>query len=481
MQIGSVLQFLSASIRGAKLSATRLVAGFARGKYIAVCFGTTGVALIAQANQLLQLATTIGSLTMAVGIIHGLSSVEVADDPMRRRRLLSTTFTIHLVICAAILLIGVLLAPTVSRLAFGWHQGSGKVLALLLSVPFSALASGHLEGILFGRNRYDLYVGASIVSTIGGVAIFFPLAHYWGVDGAFWAIFAGAVLQFAVFAFSALSLLPAREIFSLGLEVDELRSIIKFCVVIFASSFATYGSSVLLRRVVMGHLGLSAAGIAQVPLAMTAYYTPFLTNPLWGRLHPHVSRLHDGSEARHEAATALVLNTTIGTAFILALICLQETFVRVAYSKEFWAALPLIGIELLGDYFYFIAFLFSVYFLAIARLRVYLVGWMLYYILMLALVFPLLRWVGLIGAPLAYLGANVVAASVALLWFFRAEPGIARTVAAPLITCLVCIVCEILVVRRAPGIPIRLAVPGIYAAWAGALLIKRGAASRQST
>jgi PST family polysaccharide transporter len=268
-------------------------------------------------------------------------------------------------------------------------------------------------------NRYDLYVRAAITATVTGLIAFVPLVTLKGIDGAFWAIFANSACLFLSYLYFVSKVMPLRKVFRFGFEWRVLRRLLKFSFVMLATSSAGYAVTLLVRRQIISTLGLSANGIAQVPLAITAYYTPFLTNGLWGRLHPATSASGDTQAARAELATILRFIVIFTTAVVVSVLLFQEFLVKLAYSAAFLDALKLLPIQFIGDFFYFIAFTVSVYVLAMPRLRIYLVCWLAYYVVLAASSLLLLPAWGLRAFPIGYALSGAIFGSLALAWLTR--------------------------------------------------------------
>lgn len=413
-------KFIFAFLSGSILAVARLLTGLARTKYIAITMGTAGVGLLAMGNQLTLFGVSVGSLGLAVGVIRKLVSKEYAAGTLRRRELLATAFTVQLVISLAIVLLGLMFPATASKLVFGSANQSTNTLIVLLGIPFSVLASSHVEAILNGCNGFDLYVIASTAATVLGTLAFFPLAHAYGVRGAFLSITVNAVLYFILFVAVGRRRINLRDMFRIGFKWRELRDLLKVGFVMLTTGVLNYGAAILIRRQLLITLGAAANGIVQVPLALTAYYTPFLTNALWGHLHPYVGEKGDSAASLSALATALRVNMVLSTCIVTTVLLIKGILVRVAYSSSFLMSIELMPLQFFSDFFYFIALAFSVYFLGTHRLRIYLTGWTTYFGLMIAASLILMPSLGTKAIPAGYLFASLMLAIPALVWFRRA-------------------------------------------------------------
>lgn len=406
---------------GGMLSLTRLATGFVRIKYVALVLGTTGVGFLSQATQLQLLGISIASLSMAVGIINRMGAI--GDNRAREGQLLSTAFTSQLTISLTLLGAAVIFSGPLTDLVFGAKAlahspiTSLDVLAVVFSVPLAVIASGYLEAVFFGAGRYDLYVRASIWATVLGFGSTLAIIYVWRLPGAFWSFFVSALLLAGAFIIHVRRVRPFLELFKVGFDLSEANALIRFSIAVLVSGALVPTARLWVQRSVISEFGIDANGLLQVPFAVNAYYTPFLTNALWGRMHPAVTRLGPTPEGRRELTTAIRLTVIMATAAIVAILFLKDVLVPLAYSPAFLPATRLLPAQLVGDYFYFVAFPFTVYALGLSRLRVYLAAWVGYSTVAVIASFVLMRSFGLVGVPLGYGLSNGIGAIVALTWF----------------------------------------------------------------
>lgn len=418
-----IKQHWRAFFSGGALSLTRLLTGFVRIKYVALVLGTAGVGFLSQATQLQLLGISVASLSLAVGIINRMGALGPAKRDYESR-MLATAFTAQIGVAAVILMLAIASPQRLTDALFGrdtplatFGISTLEVLAVVFSVPLSVIASGYLEGVFFGGGRYDLYVKASIWATVTGFVATLAMIWIWRLPGAFWSIFASSALLLTAFLVFVRRIRPYSHLFRFGFDFSEANALVRFSIVMLVSGAIVPMARLWIQRDVIVRYGPDANGLLQVPLAITAYYTPFLTNALWGRLHPTITRVGPGPEGRHELTAALRMTVVLATAAIASILFLKDLLVPLAYSRAFVPATKLLPSELTGDYFYFIAMTFSVYALGLSRLRVYLAGWVAYSIIALLGSLYLVRHIGIVGVPIGYGVSAVLTCIVSLLWF----------------------------------------------------------------
>jgi O-antigen/teichoic acid export membrane protein len=221
---------------------------------------------------------------------------------------------------------------------------------------------------------------------------------------------------------------PLSHLFRFGFEWAEANALVRFSVAMLVSGALLQTAQLWIGSRVIAKFGIDARGLLAVPIALTSYYTPFLTNALWGRLHPTLTRVGPSREGRHELTTALRLVVGLAAAAITAILFLKDLLVPLAYSRAFLPATRLLPMQLFGDYFYFVAFPFTVYALGISRLRVYLAAWVGYAVVAIVASLALIPIFGVVGAPAGYAVSNVLGAVVGIAWLVsRGDEGLATT------------------------------------------------------
>jgi O-antigen/teichoic acid export membrane protein len=421
----SILEFLKTSIVGSFLTIVRIGTGLGRAKVSAIVLGTAGVGLLAQGNQLQLFASmlgSLGSLQIGAGLVNQLAHPDHSQQSHIRQNYISTVFTVQIILSCTLLLFSFVGSRYIADFAFSNPNEGLNSFLVILSIPFTVMTTGYFDSILFAAHRYNLYARALVISSILGLVVFFILVRSLGVTGAFISIPVIAILNFVMLMYQVSKVEPLSNLFKFKIDVVAVRKLLKFSSVMFTGGLMGYGSLLLIRREILSTLGTEANGILQVPLAITSYYAPFITQPLFGRLHPVVSSKGNTSAARDELSMVLRVVAIFGTISAVGIMTLGEFMVRLIYSKDFGQASELMVPQLIGDYFYFLALTVSVYFLGVAHLRAYFSGWIIYYSLYFGITVFSLKSLHILALPVGYLISGVFMAVLTMIWFVRSHP-----------------------------------------------------------
>ena len=463
-RIDAAREFLLAGVSGGKLTLTRILSGLLRAKVAAVFLGAAGVGLLAQGNQLYLLGVSLGSLAMAVGLVNKVAA-EYRDPALDGRMpALETALTVHLVAASLFVLAGVA-APSAIGAAF-WGSSAERdwVLVLLLGVPFGVMASSYLEAILFGTGRYDLYNRASMEAAVIGLLGFVLLVSLLSLRGAFWAVALTPVLLFLFFVKATRELDPPVPLFRLGFDWRVARELFGYGSTMLVTSSLSLLAAASLRGLLIERAGAGSNGIYQVPVALSAYYTPFLTSALWGRLQPSVTRSRALDEAFVELDAAWRWTVLAATAVLLALLVAPEIAVWTVYSREFAPAASLIPLQAIGDFLSLLGAVFGTFLLARGKLKSYLALSLVGQALFFLIGFSLVHELGARGILAAYMGSSVVMAAAGILWYVR-QAGIrgSKDLLVLVASSLVAVVLQALVLLGSDWTTGRVLVPLLWA------------------
>jgi antigen flippase len=382
-------------------SVVNLAAGLIRGKYAAEVLGTAGVGVLSQANNFFGFGTLVCALGFAAGVIRRTAEARAAGRPDEGLTAASTAFTAQMLVTAVFVLSAVALLHPLYGALFSTRGFEAPFRLVLLGLPFTVVASGVLDPVFFGANRYDLYTKASVAAVVLGLAPFLVMTALWGTAGAIAAIPVAAVLRFLAFLRYGAALHSPARLFRPRIDVGALAHLFRYGAVMFAVAAVGGAVSLLIRSWIIHGLGEHENGLYQVPVAFSGYYAPFLTNGLWGYFYPFVSG-HPEGEGREELRRALRMIVLAVTGVAFGLLLVQELAISLVFSREFLAATEFLPLQVLGDLFYFPAFTIGVFLLGRMRLRAYVAAAAAFPLLQGAFTLLLLPVLGLRGVAASY-------------------------------------------------------------------------------
>ncbi|MBP7415043.1 MAG: hypothetical protein KA831_00180 [Pyrinomonadaceae bacterium] len=459
----SAFEFFRATLNTAGLTIVRLLTGWARAKVTSLLLGTAGIGILAQANQILLLGTSFGSLGLVNGLINRLSFNYANNDDKKTKQLFSTIFTAQLIAIVVLMTIGIIGARPLAAYFFGSAENSNYFIITLLAIPFSVVSTNFIEAIFFARNRYDIYTKAGIWATLLGQLTVIVLTYYFGLTGAFFGILASSVLLFLFYILYLNKVETFKNVFSFGIEKSNFKDATSHGFVNLTYGALVPLASLVIRTFLIDDSGVSANGIYQVPIALTAYYTPFITNGLWARLYPKVSAVKDPKEVDGEITASVRQSILVVTTFVLLLLVYPEALVLISYSSDFLPSVEVMPFQFAGDLGYFVLFNVGVFALALNRLRVYFGFWFIYYAALILASYLLIPGFGVKGAALAYLICASAVGTFAMIWLVKST-GLEtmRSIICCFVLGGILIAAQCSIFSLSTNIWLRLPIPGIW-------------------
>jgi PST family polysaccharide transporter len=401
------------------VTGTRLITGLLKTKLSAVFLGTTGAGLLGIGGQVQMLSLTWGSLSMGNGFLDNYSIAIGKSDLVERRRILATTFTLQLISNGLCIGLALLLAPWLSKLAFGDGTMVKYLVPVLISVPFYSLITVYFSGIFFAHGQYASYSRASVVSGVLEAVLFASGMYYWGLLGAFWALPLGVLVLTLLLLRPLLRLERARDLFRVQLSVEIARFLVGTGFVMILTGSSGYLCSIMVRVWIGRQLGIGQAGIYQVLTVLFGYYSLFITNGVWAQLFPKASREGLSPSTCQQWRDSFFFTVAFGGLIQVVFLVMPEAFIGLVYSKDFVQAAHYFPVQCLADFIFLLAQPSLGVLLGVRKTLTYLWLSLAYYGALGFLSYLFLQKWGLLGISFAYLISSVGMLTWALSYFLK--------------------------------------------------------------
>ena len=368
---------------GGTLSFARLIAGLIRVKVVALALGVGGVGIFSLLQQVNLTGISLVTMSLAVPIIN-LGRPWVKDGtPKAAGRIAGTALALVVLNGLILILVAAMAGGDLFR-----RIGTGTLEPLLL---WAIMLS-----ILFGADRFDIYVRAGIASAVVDVVCVAGGAWLYGLRGAIIAMPAGAVVLFGSYALFLRRDSIARQVLSsLSLSARELPRILGYSAMMFAAVALTNVGLTAVRAKVLLEAGASANGYLQTVTSLAAYTLAFVTTGFWGHMHAR-------------GALNWVEHPQLG-----------RYLIPLFFAPRFAPAAPLMVAYMPGELCYQLLYVLTAYQLTISRRRRYL-AWSLGYIgLLVAIGWALVPHYGAAGYVAAHVGASIVMLAIAAFICWR--------------------------------------------------------------
>jgi enterobacterial common antigen flippase len=395
--------------------------GVIRTKVVAVLLGPAGVGLVAQASQLAAFSGRLANLGLGNGVAKYTAQYEAAGASKDLEALLGS---VRWAVTAASVLVVVLLVGG-QRLLAGWVFGAPRYRTALLLVavatPFAAQGDAAAFA-LRGARQFRAFALAGLAVAGAAVVITVSLVLAFGVDGAFWAIPATAIVTCVVlrgaFARAVLRPLGVRD----RLRVPEralLMALLAYGLAVLASGLSDTGGELVVRSSLVHRLGTEANGFYHASWNVGSQFNALLGSSLatWGL--PAMASLRADARRVNEVRNDL-LRAYLLASVPLAVVGLLSTslWIPLLFSGRFLPAAPLLSWQLAATVVLGVRVMLNTSLWAHGRLGVLTAATLSQTAVYLGLYFLLVGSMGVRAVPVAFFWSQVtmLVPTVCYLW-----------------------------------------------------------------
>jgi len=338
------------------LSANQIISsltGLVRTKILAVFIGAEGIGVFAQAKYLLELINQISTLGLSGGYVNIIAEHARDNEPKRVRETISTAA----IFFGLISLLIMILINIYSRAISIWFFNSSDYefviriisVAAFLYVEYSLILST-LQGLMKWKDYSRIVISFYLFS----VPIIAILTYKLGL--------LGAIISILISHF--IGLIAAWKIYSKGVVIDERPALISKLsqqslerIIGYFGSLTVYVliaslAPLIIRRILIMRLGLSANGIFEVSWSISILYMGLLNSVLNNHGMPKVTSVKENKDAVLKVQNdGLKLGLLVITPSIVFLYLFRAYWIPVLYSVEFLLAGSILVWQFLGDLF----------------------------------------------------------------------------------------------------------------------------------
>lgn len=395
------MNLLSTSILSFIVTILKLLSALVINKVVAIYAGPSGLAIVAQLHNLIQLSGTIGQAALGSGITK--YSADYKNSQSKLILLLSTAFKIAM-LCSIILAFLVFYFSDFLAVFFlktSYYSHIFEIFSLsLFFLVINNLILAFLNGIHEIKKWSVINIGQSIFAFVF-VSL---LAYSYELEG---VLIAMVTYQIATFALLVLLLkryriVPWFKVVMGTIDSKSSRKLLSFAAVAATSAISLPIVEMIIRHHISVNYSLDHAGYWQSAWYISSLYLLVVTTTLSTYYLPRFSTLESGNKIKQELLKGLgiFMPLVILSAFIVYLV--KDLVIVLLFTPEFSPAGDLLLWQLVGDVVKVAAWFFSFAMLAKARTKALIYSEIVFSIHLVFLSLLLINYYGVSGAPIAF-------------------------------------------------------------------------------
>jgi len=381
-------------------TAVRLSVAFIINKVLSIYAGPSGLAVMGQFQNILQIALTASTGAINVGVTKYVSEYEHELDSKKEIVAASLKISIVSSICTSILLL--LFSNEISTHALGNAEYSNIILIFGCSIFLFSLNQLTLA-ILNGERKIQLYTKINILQSVISLLLSLVLVYFYQLYGALLALTINQSLVFILI----LKVVLKEKVYSLSLLKKRLnsspyRKLLKYSSMAMTTAIISPLVLMLIRDYISEELTLDYAGYWQGMYFLSATYLSLITTSLATYFLPKLSACKKNHDISREIKGGLFLVVPLLIVMTCLIYSFKELVVGIVFTPEFLPMVALFKFQLIGDVFKVISWFFSYLMLAKSLTKYYIFSEVFFSLTLLFLMKSFISENGLIGASYAY-------------------------------------------------------------------------------
>ncbi|TWI76909.1 PST family polysaccharide transporter [Desulfobotulus alkaliphilus] len=399
-------------------TAIKMISGLVINKAVSIYIGPSGLALVGQFHNFMQL-----TLTLAQGAINnGVTkyTAEYGKDSPQIPLLFSTASRISIV--CSVVVGGVIIA--VAPWASEWFLKSVDYVYVFVVFGFTLVLfvlNNLLLSIINGLKEIKTFVSINIIQSLYSLVFTSLLIVFMGLHGALLAL---ATNQSVVF-FVILYLLRKHSTIRLhnfrkGFSGPEGKKLLGYAAMALTSAATVPVSHLLIRNFLGETLGWDQAGYWQAIWYISTMYLMVVTTSLSIYYLPRLSEIQEKAELRREILNGYAIILPIVILLSSGIFFLKDFIIWLLFTPDFYPMRELFLIQLVGDVVKIVSWLLAYLMLAKAMTKAFILTEIVFSASFVGLVFYFVSFYGLVGVTYAY-AVNYILYLLIMAWIVKGE------------------------------------------------------------
>lgn len=316
-------------------------------KIIAVHTGPSGVALIEQFQNFLQIARASIPCGINAGVVKYVA--EYKNNEEKKSDLLSNALATNLIFCLVISIALLIFSHKISGLIFQSFSYQKMIILVSASTLLFALNNFCLS-IFNGELDIKKYIICTVINTLLNFFVTIFLVSHYGILGGF----VGFILNQSLVTFVSLYFLAQSKWFKLksylkGIKLFYIKKISKYALMVFTTTFITPCALIIIRKYIVHSFGWEYAGYWQGIMRLSEGYLILMNMILGFYFIPKFSGAQTMAELKKEVMLSykyIFPWILFGVSFVFIL---KRQIIIIMYSKEFLSMMSLFKYQLIGD------------------------------------------------------------------------------------------------------------------------------------
>ncbi len=394
------MTLIKTSLLSAISTLVRILSGFIITKIISVYVGPSGLALIGQLQNFINIVLLASGNFLKTAITK--YTAEYHTDSNKKYELWSSAVQVTLGLNLVFLVILLVFSDQIAEYLFQSTKYAYILKILAISMPFFILNT-LLLSILNGQKQIKDYIVLNIILSLFSLLIITTLTVIYDLDG---ALIAYVTNQSVVFVITVVYLKDQPWLklknFIYKIKTENIQKLFAFAMITLAAVIASNLSMIYVRDYITNSLSLESAGYWQGVWLLSQIILSFITTSLATYFLPKLSELHDKKAIAQELFKASYIIVPIAVCIALGIYYFRDMIILILYSKTFLPMNELFLWQMVGTVVKVLGWLFGYVLVAKAMVKYTVSTEILFAITFVLLSIYCISYYGLIGVTYAF-------------------------------------------------------------------------------
>jgi O-antigen/teichoic acid export membrane protein len=328
-----------------------IIIAIIRTKLIAVFIGPAGMGIVALLNSAISIISVFSGLGIETSAVKNISADYKNED------LNTVSATVSVVKKVALLtgiigsLLTIVFSNWLSLITFGNSDQMYSFILLSITLLFKQLTIGELV-VLQGLRKMRLLAKANLYGNIFGLLFSIPLYYFYGIDAIVPTIIIASLSALLFSFYFSKKVKIERKSISKGQLMTDGKSIVRFGVMLTLSGLLTLLTTYLIQIYVGKQGGLEQVGFYNAGFTLLNSYVGVIFTAMSTDYFPRLASISNENEkVRTSVVQQSFISILIITPIIILFLTLIPLIVKIVFTSEFSAVIPMVCFGILAMLF----------------------------------------------------------------------------------------------------------------------------------
>lgn len=361
------MNLVSTSLKNSIQVIIRFIISVLNIKIIAVLVGPSGMALVSNLNNALQVGLSISGLGIKDGIVKYISQHKGHRD--KQNEYISTSIIAVLSTATLLGIIAFAFSKSISEYVL-MSQDYYRLFRFSGIFLISASLLNLFLSIINGLEEQKYFIITNIILSVSGFLIALGALLLWGLDGLLWAQLFLTIIAFivAIFIYKAIVNTTISRF-----SPEVLRKLSKYSAMGLFSAVVGPMVLITIRNIIIKETSIDTAGLWDGINKISTSYILIITSAFSYYFIPTFSQLTKKIDIVNEVKKAYKLLAPLLLLGAVSIFLGKDLIIKLLFTEEFEAMRPYFLWQVIGDFFKVLSWILAILLIAKARIKTYII------------------------------------------------------------------------------------------------------------